>query len=707
VVALGHTLRQLQTTARVLHVGAHPDDEDSALLAYLARGRGVRTAYLSLNRGEGGQNSLGPELYEALGVLRTSELLAARRLDGAEQYFARAFDFGFSKTAEETLAKWGHDEILADVVRCVRQFRPHVIVSRFRGDPSDGHGHHQAAGQLTREAFFAAADPSRFPEQITEEGLFPWQALKLYTRAAWDSSDATLRINTGEYDPLYGRSGYEIAMAGRSQHRCQNMGRLEAHGAQFSTLKLLTVADGVPRMAQEKDLFDGLDLSLTGAGKGDSGAVQQRLAKVERIVEQLNRALHPTRLRPVRDGLEVCLRDLRAAMAEIDGEEEGRARKGTEGAFGTRKHEDTRRHEGTSSGPLVPSVPSAAIQAALAQKEAEASRGLALAAGLQFDALADDAWITPGQAVTVTQQLFAPDEVPIRDVSFALLLPPGWSSTETAPPSLPDGPARARAGWSVRVADTAEPSGPYWLRTPRRGDRFDWPAVAYRGEPFQPPPLRGVVELTLGQTRLRLEQPVQYRYAQPDRGEVRQEVQVVPTLGVWIEPRLRIVPGKKGREGEGRGNWETGKLGNWGAKQGKLGNQTRPPEPNFLISQFPSATSGTSEFTLRVRNFSRTPQRGELILSVEGGSGGNPVSLPRPVKFDLNGEDAEATATVTVALPDVETPTDWVFRARARTDAGDLEPLRKMAQSGADILSASRRDVCSTDFSDRLLAARR
>jgi hypothetical protein len=464
------------------------------------------------------------------------------------------------------------------------------------------------------------------------------------------------------------------------------------------------VADGVPRMAQEKDLFDGLDLSLTGAGKGDSGAVQQRLAKVERIVEQLNRALHPTRLRPVRDGLEVCLRDLRAAMAEIDGEEEGRARKGTEGAFGTRKHEDTRRHEGTSSGPLVPSVPSAAIQAALAQKEAEASRGLALAAGLQFDALADDAWITPGQAVTVTQQLFAPDEVPIRDVSFALLLPPGWSSTETAPPSLPDGPARARAGWSVRVADTAEPSGPYWLRTPRRGDRFDWPAVAYRGEPFQPPPLRGVVELTLGQTRLRLEQPVQYRYAQPDRGEVRQEVQVVPTLGVWIEPRLRFVPCKMGRDGEGRGNWETGKLGNWGAKQGKLGNQTRPPEPNFLISQFPSATSGTSEFTLRVRNFSRTPQRGELILSVEGGSGGNPVSLPRPVKFDLNGEDAEATATVTVALPDVETPTDWVFRARARTDAGDLEPLRKMAQSGADILSASRRDVCSTDFSDRLWA---
>src|SRR5215213_2389272 len=166
VAALGQAINRLGVVASVLHTGAHPDDEDTALLAYLARGREARTAYLSLTRGDGGQNLIGPELFEPLGVIRTEEMLSARRLDGAQQFFTRAFDFGFSKVRDEALARWDREAVLGDMVRVIRTFRPLVIVSQWTGTPRDGHGHHQAAGFLTVEAYKAAADPSRYPEQI-------------------------------------------------------------------------------------------------------------------------------------------------------------------------------------------------------------------------------------------------------------------------------------------------------------------------------------------------------------------------------------------------------------------------------------------------------------------------------------------------------------------------------------------------------------
>ena len=179
---LALALRRLQTIASVLHTAAHPDDEATDMLAYASRKEGARTAYLSLNRGEGGQNGIGPELGEGLGVIRTEELLAARKLDGGEQYFTRAFDFGFTRSPEETLQKWNREELLGDMVRVIRMMRPLVLVSGFSGTARDGHGQHQVAGMLTPEAIKAAADSNRFPEQITKEGLQPWQVLKVYGR---------------------------------------------------------------------------------------------------------------------------------------------------------------------------------------------------------------------------------------------------------------------------------------------------------------------------------------------------------------------------------------------------------------------------------------------------------------------------------------------------------------------------------------------
>jgi LmbE family N-acetylglucosaminyl deacetylase len=231
---LGLSLRRLGVAKRVLMVGAHPDDEDTQLLAALALEQGADVAYLSLTRGEGGQNGIGPELHEALGLLRTEELLAARRVDGARQFFTRAYDFGYSRNAEETFRHWPREEVLRDVVYVVRRFRPDVIIPVFSGTPRDGHGHHQVSAIMAREAFAAAADPARFPEQIAA-GLRPHRAAKLYQSLRGDSTNATVRLAIGNLDPLIGRSPFQLAMASRSRHRSQDMGRRRRRGRAGAT----------------------------------------------------------------------------------------------------------------------------------------------------------------------------------------------------------------------------------------------------------------------------------------------------------------------------------------------------------------------------------------------------------------------------------------------------------------------------------------
>src|SRR5947199_1148726 len=202
-------LRSFANMGSVLYVAAHPDDENTALIAYFARGRGYRTAYLSLTRGDGGQNEIGPEFDEKLGVARTQELLAARKIDGGRQFFTRAIDFGFSKTPEETLRIWDHDQVLADVVRIIRTFRPDVIVTRFPVPPgSGGHGHHTASAMLAVEAFKVSGDPKAFPDQLTE-GLKPWQPKRVLWnggggRGGAAAGGATVRVDIGGIDRLTG-----------------------------------------------------------------------------------------------------------------------------------------------------------------------------------------------------------------------------------------------------------------------------------------------------------------------------------------------------------------------------------------------------------------------------------------------------------------------------------------------------------------------
>ncbi|MGH7709916.1 MAG: PIG-L family deacetylase, partial [Gemmatimonadaceae bacterium] len=259
--ALGSLVQHLGVSARVLMIGAHPDDEDTQLIAWLARGRGVETAYLSLTRGEGGQNIIGGELGDALGILRTEELLAARRIDGAQQYFTRAFDFGFSKTAEETFSRWPREDMLQQIVTVVRLFRPHVIVSVFSGTPRDGHGHHQVSGILAREAYDVAGDTVRVPLGATY-GLAPWTPQKFYRGAFFDIAAATLRINVGEFSPLLGKSYAEVAAESRSQHKSQAFGALPRRGVRWYGLQLehsrvAQAANGTTGV--DRSVFDGID----------------------------------------------------------------------------------------------------------------------------------------------------------------------------------------------------------------------------------------------------------------------------------------------------------------------------------------------------------------------------------------------------------------------------------------------------------------
>ena len=267
-------LRKLSTVGTFMETTAHPDDEDNALLAMMSHGEGMRSVLVTATRGDGGQNEIGPEIFQALGVLRTEELLAVHRFDGAEQYFTRAIDFGYSFSLEESIQKWGREEIVGDFVRHIRATRPDVIAGFICGGDGGGQ-HHQASTRLTAEAFRAAADPSRFPEQI-REGLRPWQAKRLFCLqgfsfqgqpAAAVTSRDLLRVSPAGFDPLLGRTYNELGLEARSMHKCQGTSQLLLLPGQAPTrtYQLTDTVVGEPGIAPPR-MFDGIDTTLNGLG---------------------------------------------------------------------------------------------------------------------------------------------------------------------------------------------------------------------------------------------------------------------------------------------------------------------------------------------------------------------------------------------------------------------------------------------------------
>ncbi len=286
-VALGLALRHLANVGIVMEATAHPDDEDNGVLVMLNRGQGFRTALVTATRGNGGQNEIGPEIFEGLGVLRTEELAALHRFDGAEQYFTRAVDFGFSFSIEETFQKWGRDEITADYVRMIRTLRPDVI---FGMSPTGNNGgqHHNASAVISHDAYLLAGDPSKYPEQIGE-GLRAWQPKKYYWTTgfgppnAGNEADGRLcRINSSVYDELLGRTYSEIGTEARSMHKCQGMAQLLAlPGPVTRTYRLVETTIAGQMQKDEKMLTDGIDSSISslaqyGGSAGCAAAIRQQ-----------------------------------------------------------------------------------------------------------------------------------------------------------------------------------------------------------------------------------------------------------------------------------------------------------------------------------------------------------------------------------------------------------------------------------------------
>lgn len=544
VVPAGLLLRQLDGEKRILMIGAHPDDEDTALLAVFAREWGARTAYLSLTRGEGGQNLIGPELDEGLGIIRTGELEAARRLDGAEQYFTRAFDFGFSKSADETFRHWPREELLEDVVEVIRRFRPHVVVSVFSGTPRDGHGHHQVSGMVATEAFHVAGDPHRFP-RLSARGLQPWTPAKLYQRFRGIPGGASLGIPTGKVDPLLGRSHFQVAMESRSQHRSQDMGVPQTPGPRESQVVLTATAPGIEE-GPVPGLFAGVDTTLAGLAAGIRGPhgdqIREALRRYRTRVGEATRsldALDPARAVP----------PLAAAAEALDAAWEGLAGE--------------------------PAGATAGLREALDFRRGKVEEAIMAAAGLSLELRAGEERVVPGEAVELELLLWNGGPFPLEVEWLGIHpddLPSGWRIEPSTPRADDELPAAlfgtvpdASAGpgglltpgillretLRVRTDPDAVPTRLYFLAAPREGSLYSWPEEGrVRGLARDPAPLHARARLRLhlpeteegtsGSVLLNPRAAVRHVGVDKALGEFETPLLVLPAFSVEVEPGMLV-----------------------------------------------------------------------------------------------------------------------------------------------------------------------
>jgi len=480
---LQKALDKLQVVGSVMYVAAHPDDENTAVLATLSQGRNLRTAYLSLTRGGGGQNLIGPELGDSLALLRTQELLAARRIDGAEQFFTGAVDFGYSKTAAETLRLWGHEAALADVVRAIRTFRPDVILTRFPPDARGGHGHHTASALLAIEAFAAAGDATRFPEQL-RAGLRPWQATRIlwnhfrFSEEAPKPAPGSLTLDSGTFDPLLGRSFGELAAESRSQHRSQGFGVLAQRGSREESFELLV---GKPSKA---DLFEAVDLTWARFPGGEAVAARLREARAAYRVDRPSLVMEPL---------------LRARQALLD-------------------------------------LPAAIRAEPLVQtKAAELDEALRVAAGLWVEAIADRQAVATGDRLTVATTLLARGgaALGLERLTLEVVTPGGARVLETRPggAALEDNRPRKEA-FTLTVPADAPIAQPAWLGGPG--------AEAWAGWAEAPTPLRLRARFTHSGGAFEVTVPVRFRFRDPVLGERYQPLAVVPAAQVNLAESVQV-----------------------------------------------------------------------------------------------------------------------------------------------------------------------
>ena len=488
-------LRSLANTGSVLYVAAHPDDENTQVITYLVRGRGYRTAYLSLTRGDGGQNVLGPQLGDALGVARTLELLAARRVDGGRQYFTRAKDFGYSKNAEETLRVWDRQAVLSDIVRVIREFRPDVIITRFSPKVAPTHGHHTASAVLAVEAFRLAADPTAFPEQLRE--LRPWQARRIVHNVGVGAAAANppagiavagspanlpdgpgvVKIEVGGRDPVSGESFASIAARSRGMHKTQGFGVGDQQVNEGSRLEPFALLEGD---APTTDLFDGVDTTWNRVPGG---------AEIARSIGDTIANFNTQDAAAALPALLAIRRRLAAFPAD----------------------------------PLV------------SDKREQLDRIIQACVGLEVDTVVDRAEVVPDESVKLRHLVVVRSSVPVRWV--AMRYGGAHRAISPAVELHPNQPVVREV--SQVVPATTPPSQPYWLRTEGTPGMFDVedPSLIGRAEDLPTFPLDYVFDVG-GQTLTIAGEP--RPAADPAKPALQRRLQVIAPVSLRFLASVRL-----------------------------------------------------------------------------------------------------------------------------------------------------------------------
>ena len=473
-------VKKLNVLGSVLYVAAHPDDENTRLLAYFSKDKQYRTGYLSLTRGDGGQNLLGDEQGVELGLIRTQELLAARRIDGAEQFFSRAYDFGFSKNATEALRIWNHDKILSDVVWIIRKFQPDVIVTRFPPDARAGHGHHWASAILAREAFSEAADSTKFPEQF-KYGVKPWQAKRLlwntYQFGRINTTDATqYKMDIGMFNPLLGKSYGEIASESRSQHRSQGFGVPKQRGKAYEYFKLMA-GDSV-----ENNLMSGVDLSWNRIGAPQIGEM------VTKIASEFNFE-HP-------ENSVNALVDLYKTIRQLP-----------DGYWRDKKLQE--------------------LQNIIVE-----------CCGIFAEAVSGDQYAVQGSSLKVD---FFVNKRNNTDASLKEIRFPDFDSTLKEQLATDENYSFSR---EFEVPVNKPVSQPYWLERPLLGGSFDVTDQTLIGKPQNDPAYEATFVFTIGGVDFPVKKALQYKYTDPVKGEVYEPLPVVPAITGSLSQPVYLLDGQ-------------------------------------------------------------------------------------------------------------------------------------------------------------------
>ena len=474
-------IKKLGVMGSVLYIAAHPDDENNSFLPYLTKTKNYRTAYLSLTRGDGGQNLIGKEQGVELGLIRTQELLAARRIDGAEQYFSTAYEFGFSKSADEALSIWDHQKVLSDVVWVIRQFQPDVIITRFPGDARAGHGHHAASSIIANEAFLAAADPNQFPEQL-KLGVSVWKAKRILWNtfnfgAVNTTSNNQFKIEVGGYNALEGKSYGEIGAEARTMHKSQGEGRPRRRGASYEFFE--TTGGDAPK----NDLLDGIDINWSRLG---APAIQEQVAA---MLKQYNLE-QPAAIVP-------SLVDLYAKVKALP-------------------NSVWRNYE--------------LQQIQLLIKDA---------AGLFIEATTQKAQLIPGENMAVQVLVNQRSSVSSNLVQIQM---PG-KDTLIGKPLLYN--QNIQLDHSFNVANNTPISQPYWLVQPKTEGMFVVNNYDMIGKAENDPAFTITVSVNFNGTDFTYTQPIQYKYTDPTKGDIYQPIAVIPAKEVKYDKEVYLMRDKK------------------------------------------------------------------------------------------------------------------------------------------------------------------